>query len=40
MNDQRTPMKKSTDKKVFRQTAQKTKAINVKPHVARGGIRL
>lgn len=40
MNERREPMKKSIDKKVFKQTAQKTKKINVKPHVSRGGIRL
>lgn len=28
------------DSKVFRQTAQKTKTINVKPKIMRGGIRL
>ena len=33
-------MKKEKDKKVFAQTANKTKAINVSPVIKRGGIRL
>lgn len=28
------------DKKIFRHTAKKSKKINVKPHISRGGIRL
>lgn len=28
------------DKKIFSNTARKTKDINIKPHVMRGGIRL
>lgn len=40
MNDHREQMPSGKDKKIFRQTAQKTKKINVKPHIARGGIRL
>ena len=40
MNDRREKLSPGTDKKIFRQTAQKTKKINVKPHIARGGIRL
>lgn len=33
-------MKRRTDKKVFRRTAVKSKAINLYPSVMRGGIRL
>lgn len=40
MNDHRNKTKPSTDKKVYKQTAQKTKKINVKPTIQRGGIRL
>lgn len=29
-----------TDKKVFRETASKTKKINISPRIMRGGIRL
>ena len=36
----RKKMKKTKDKQVFKQTANKTKAINVSPVVKRGGIRL
>lgn len=32
--------KKRTDKRVFKQTAQKTQVVNVKPTAMRGGIRL
>lgn len=33
-------MKKSRDRKVFRRTAVKSKAINLYPSLMRGGIRL
>lgn len=33
-------MKRSKDKKVFAKAADHVKAINVRPRVARGGIRL
>lgn len=33
-------MKKKRDRKVFRKTADKTKLVNVKPMLFRGGIRL
>lgn len=36
----RKPVNKSVDKKVFTNTADKTKAINVKPVIMRGGTRL
>lgn len=36
----RAPVKPSTDKKVFRNTANKTKKINVAPKMQRGGTRL
>lgn len=36
----RTPRKKSKDKRVFKNTANKTKDINVRPGEWRGGIRL
>ena len=36
----RKKMKATKDKQVFKQTAKKTKAINVSPIVKRGGIRL
>ncbi len=36
----RQKMKPSTDKKVFRSTAVKSKKININPVVYRGGIRL
>lgn len=31
---------KKTDRRIFRQTADKTQAINIKPVTMRGGIRL
>ena len=36
----REPVNSGYDHKVFNQTARKTKDINVRPHVFRGGIRL
>lgn len=36
----RQAMKKSKDKKVYTQTANNVKKINVKPKLSRGGIRL
>ena len=36
----RQAMKKSKDKKVYTQTANSVKKINVKPKLSRGGIRL
>lgn len=36
----RKKMSRSKDKEVFKQTAKKTKAINVSPIIKRGGIRL
>lgn len=33
-------LKKSVDKKIFRHTAERTKAINLSPRMSRGGIRL
>ena len=36
----RIPMKKRKDRKVFTYSASKTKDINVRPVLARGGIRL
>lgn len=33
-------LKKSVDRKIFRHTAEKTKAINLSPNLSRGGIRL
>lgn len=36
----RKQMKRSKDKKVFTQTANKVKKINVEPKLSRGGIRL
>lgn len=33
-------LKKSSDRKVFKHTALKTKKINVNPRVTRGGIKL
>lgn len=33
-------MKKKRDRKIFRKTADKTKTVNVKPMLFRGGIRL
>lgn len=40
MHDNRSKTSRYTDRKIYRQTAQKTKKINVKPVVSRGGIRL
>lgn len=40
MNDHRTSLNPRSDKKIFKHTAQKTKKINIKPRVQRGGIRL
>lgn len=36
----RKKMRKQRDRKIFRNTADKTRVINVKPVVMRGGIRL
>lgn len=36
----RKKVKKSKDKRVFRNTASKSKKINVRPAIYRGGIRL
>lgn len=36
----RKKLKKKIDKKIFRNTAERTKAINLSPSVSRGGIRL
>lgn len=36
----KTNTKKSTDKRIFKHTAATTKVINIKPKIARGGIRL
>lgn len=36
----RKAMKRSKDKRVYTQTANKVKKINVKPKISRGGIRL
>lgn len=36
----RMPVKKRKDRKIFAHTADKTKKINIKPNVPRGGIRL
>lgn len=33
-------LKKKVDKKIFRNTAERTKAINLSPVTSRGGIRL
>ena len=33
-------LSKSADKKIFRHSAEKTRAINLSPRVSRGGIRL
>lgn len=35
-----TNTKKAVDRKVFKRTAAKTKSINIKPHIWRGGIRM
>lgn len=37
---QREPVKSQIDKNVFQHTADKTKKINVKPNIMRGGTRL
>lgn len=36
----RQKMKKSKDKQIFKKSSDSTKKINIKPNVARGGIRL
>lgn len=36
----RSSTRKKTDRKIFRNTASKTKKMNIMPKVARGGIRL
>lgn len=36
----RKPTRKSSDKKMFRRTAVKSKKININPTIYRGGIRL
>lgn len=36
----RNKVRRSKDKKIFRKAADKVKAININPKVARGGIRL
>ena len=36
----RIPVKRGKDRNVFMHTADKTKKINIKPNVPRGGIRL
>jgi len=36
----RSKTRQSTDKKIFRHTAVKTKKMNIAPRVMRGGIRL
>lgn len=36
----RSHVKKQTDKRVFKHTADSTKKINIVPNVSRGGIRL
>lgn len=33
-------VRRGKDRKIFRKAADKTKAINIKPNVSRGGIRL
>lgn len=33
-------LSKSIDKRIFRHTAEKTRAINLSPRLSRGGIRL
>lgn len=33
-------LSKNKDKRIFRNTAQRTRAINLNPRVSRGGIRL
>lgn len=36
----RTPVRKRKDRKVFKSTANKTKAINLSARIRRGGIRM
>lgn len=36
----RDPMSRGTDNRIFRSTADRSKLINVKPIIMRGGIRL
>lgn len=36
----RAPTKKKKDNRIFRNTAMKTKQINIKPKTSRGGIQL
>ena len=36
----RKSVKKAKDRKIFKRTVEKTRDINVKPRVSRGGIRL
>lgn len=36
----RRPTRKKTDSRIFRNTASKTKAINITPKIMRGGTRL
>lgn len=36
----RKKMKQKKDKKIFRNTADKSKKVNIKPTIMRGGIRL
>ena len=36
----RTPTNKKKDNRIFRNTAMKTKKINIRPHISRGGIQL
>lgn len=40
MNDHREKLDPKRDKVIFKHTAQKTKKVNIKPRVQRGGIRL
>lgn len=40
MNDRRKELSRKRDKVIFKNTAQKTKKVNIKPRVMRGGIRL
>lgn len=39
-NSKNKKLKKSVDKKIFRNTAERTRSINLAPSVSRGGIRL
>lgn len=36
----RKPVHKAKDDRIFRNTAMKTKKINIRPHTSRGGIQL